>query len=124
MIRRPPRSTRTDTLFPYTTLFRSPQQRLLSHNAQTTDFLGLLLAVGNDPVAADDLRRMLAVIAYAHGIGEHALLLSVLRLIRHALGRNAYRDVVRFPVRFQLSAVPCLFPPIISYSQLLFFPSS
>src|SRR3546814_9151688 len=29
MIRRPPRSTRTDTLFPYTTLFRS-------HHARTT----------------------------------------------------------------------------------------
>src|SRR3546814_4128693 len=28
MIRRPPRSTRTDTLFPYTTLFRSLQQLL------------------------------------------------------------------------------------------------
>src|SRR3546814_16388403 len=28
MIRRPPRSTRTDTLFPYTTLFRSHVQRL------------------------------------------------------------------------------------------------
>src|SRR3546814_8699497 len=27
MIRRPPRSTRTDTLFPYTTLFRSPCRR-------------------------------------------------------------------------------------------------
>src|SRR3546814_20527799 len=26
MIRRPPRATRTDTLFPYTTLFRSPRQ--------------------------------------------------------------------------------------------------
>src|SRR3546814_12602852 len=26
MIRRPPRSTRTDTLFPYTTLFRSSHQ--------------------------------------------------------------------------------------------------
>src|SRR3546814_16269187 len=26
MIRRPPRSTRTDTLFPYTTLFRSPDE--------------------------------------------------------------------------------------------------
>src|SRR3546814_5553122 len=26
MIRRPPRSTRTDTLFPYTTLFRSDQE--------------------------------------------------------------------------------------------------
>src|SRR3546814_5418591 len=28
MIRRPPRSTRTDTLFPYTTLFRSPGSRI------------------------------------------------------------------------------------------------
>src|SRR3546814_3967796 len=27
MIRRPPRSTRTDTLFPYTTLFRSVRRR-------------------------------------------------------------------------------------------------
>src|SRR3546814_6750131 len=27
MMRRPPRSTRTDTLFPYTTLFRSDRQR-------------------------------------------------------------------------------------------------
>src|SRR3546814_12592987 len=27
MIRRPPRSTRTDTLFPYTTLFRSDRYR-------------------------------------------------------------------------------------------------
>src|SRR3546814_11425382 len=26
MIRRPPRSTRSDTLFPYTTLFRSPAE--------------------------------------------------------------------------------------------------
>src|SRR3546814_2016531 len=34
MIRRPPRSTRTDTLFPYTTLFRSPDQgRSLRHPA-------------------------------------------------------------------------------------------
>src|SRR3546814_19150052 len=31
MIRRPPRSTRTDTLFPYTTLFRSPACRHSSH---------------------------------------------------------------------------------------------
>src|SRR3546814_3474615 len=28
MIRPPPRSTRTDTLFPYTTLFRSPPPRI------------------------------------------------------------------------------------------------
>src|SRR3546814_8085866 len=37
MRRRPPRSTRTDTLFPYTTLFRSPLCRLYSrgHAGQT-----------------------------------------------------------------------------------------
>src|SRR3546814_12132095 len=29
MIRRPPRSTRTDTLFPYTTLFRSDQRLII-----------------------------------------------------------------------------------------------
>src|SRR3546814_1324864 len=33
MIRRPPRSTRTDTLFPYTTLFRSLSPRRLSSDA-------------------------------------------------------------------------------------------
>src|SRR3546814_15135435 len=32
MIRRPPRSTRTDTLFPYTTLFRSVLLREVIHN--------------------------------------------------------------------------------------------
>src|SRR3546814_10460612 len=31
MIRRPPRSTRTDTLVPYTTLFRSARQLLFPH---------------------------------------------------------------------------------------------
>src|SRR3546814_10584544 len=35
-IRRPPRSTRTDTLFPYTTLFRSHMLRL-SHLNQILD---------------------------------------------------------------------------------------
>src|SRR3546814_12130065 len=35
MIRRPPRSTRTDTLFPYTTLFRSfPQSSSRSHRRE------------------------------------------------------------------------------------------
>src|SRR3546814_5606185 len=33
MIRRPPRSTRTDTLFPYATLFRSHVERLAEDHA-------------------------------------------------------------------------------------------
>src|SRR3546814_14965733 len=40
MIRRPPRSTRTDTLFPYTTLFRSYEEhsdeKRLAYNANWT----------------------------------------------------------------------------------------
>src|SRR3546814_19312364 len=46
MIRRPPRSTRTDTLFPYTTLFRSVPQRLEQHvgEAQREQVLDRFLA--------------------------------------------------------------------------------
>src|SRR3546814_9853509 len=46
MIRRPPRSTRTDTLFPYTTLFRSPKQScdavkfILKHSDTKAIFVG------------------------------------------------------------------------------------
>src|SRR3546814_4872330 len=40
MIRRPPRSTRTDTLFPYTTLFRSSSViTLLSYNRNGTAYV-------------------------------------------------------------------------------------
>src|SRR3546814_4424774 len=39
MIRRPPRSTRTDTLFPYTTLFRSAQQLGLQCQREVTDLV-------------------------------------------------------------------------------------
>src|SRR3546814_3925912 len=35
MIRRPPRSTRTDTLFPYTTLFRSTRRRICRAGANS-----------------------------------------------------------------------------------------
>src|SRR3546814_13854785 len=42
MIRRPPRSTRTDTLLPYTTLFRSPFMRAIALRA-----LGLALGLND-----------------------------------------------------------------------------
>src|SRR3546814_3991637 len=66
MIRRPPRSTRTDTLFPYTTLFRSAgaaaaaRRRLAgaAHRVEAVRALGDArhdLALG-DAVAAADFR--------------------------------------------------------------------
>src|SRR3546814_17965113 len=54
MIRRPPRSTRTDTLFPYTTLFRSRKGRPMGEKAEIrlfraaaiiTSAAGILLAI-------------------------------------------------------------------------------
>src|SRR3546814_2365485 len=40
MIRRPPRSTRTDTLFPYTTLFRSLQTYLEAEGVRVCSGIG------------------------------------------------------------------------------------
>src|SRR3546814_12759912 len=39
MIRRPPRSTRTDTLFPYTTLFRSHWGEIAARDADAGEIL-------------------------------------------------------------------------------------
>src|SRR3546814_18485767 len=38
MIRRPPRSTRTDTLFPYTTLFKAKMWQYTGDSGNTADF--------------------------------------------------------------------------------------
>src|SRR3546814_8845017 len=63
MIRRPPRSTRTDTLFPYTTLFRShgrnirPARSAASHDA--SDLENALCA--HLRLIVEDAAEMLAV---------------------------------------------------------------
>src|SRR3546814_17762536 len=46
MIRRPPRSTRTDTLFPYTTLFRSKGIALNHYRIDHVAHLGPAVAAG------------------------------------------------------------------------------
>src|SRR3546814_2084452 len=52
MIRRPPRSTRTDTLFPYTTLFRSPDVEALGRPSN-------ILAIGFDIIGIDIAHSLL-----------------------------------------------------------------
>src|SRR3546814_7844804 len=65
MIRRPPRSTRTDTLFPYTTLFRSSQCGCQCDAADTLKSRQplddqIVEAVGVDPVDGEAVRPPLA----------------------------------------------------------------
>src|SRR3546814_4704451 len=59
MIRRPPRSTRTDTLFPYTTLFRSDVERgLYRFSRIAVDAVGMFDAVvGQADRAGQQQRR-------------------------------------------------------------------
>src|SRR3546814_17859316 len=54
MIRRPPRSPRTDTLFPYTTLFRSAQRRP-RHPRRTAAAVALLPGAAADRWQSLDL---------------------------------------------------------------------
>src|SRR3546814_19487423 len=65
MIRRPPRSTRTDTLFPYTTLFRS----ILSHSEGVGVYRLLLIALRRDRFT-DRRRQSIFVIPIGLGFGR------------------------------------------------------
>src|SRR3546814_12359399 len=120
MIRRPPRSTRTDTLFPYTTLFRSMSKVI-------RDSAGALLTVINDILdfskieagkldietipfvlgeldervgellapRADD-RGIELVIAIAEGLADHRHAASpTIRQLLINLGRNTVNDIGR-----------------------------
>src|SRR3546814_15463814 len=68
MIRRPPRSTRTDTLFPYTTLFRShaglPRQAVVL-DLQPLGIVNLGHGEREIPKARERERQIIAVIAAA-----------------------------------------------------------
>src|SRR3546814_457774 len=56
MIRRPPRSTRTDTLFPYTTLFRSRRGRRTDERRQIGISLAERRIIAPQPLATFSLR--------------------------------------------------------------------
>src|SRR3546814_18356385 len=86
MIRRPPRSTRTDTLFPYTTLFRSGT--LVDEARLRVD--AVLVDLGFQPLdrrgATQDERRAAAVPAELTHFRA--------QLLRKRLVRGAVRDLV------------------------------
>src|SRR3546814_5860205 len=94
MIRRPPRSTRTDTLFPYTTLFRS---RIGTLHA------GQLVALGHAQVAAEalDLVKQLDQIERSE---EHTSELQSLMRISYAVfclkkkNNNKHMIIIKYQI--------------------------
>src|SRR3546814_16819787 len=88
MIRRPPRSTRTDTLFPYTTLFRSG--RLYAHctfrlEACRPSDVGALEAVFEN-------EELAALMERCAGLGQRARRVARLDDDR-AFGEGDHRDI-------------------------------
>src|SRR3546814_11012538 len=95
MIRRPPRSTRTDTLFPYTTLFRSgDRSREGIGGAAVSDAVGNLRRPSGQASGlmsrplVDATGRVLLVTGASGGIGT-----AVADLYREAGGRVAGLDL-------------------------------
>src|SRR3546814_17979712 len=93
MIRRPPRSTRTDTLFPYTTLFRSPDDRevidLMLAHVPTNKVEGAY-----NRAAYMERRRELAII-WAELVSQN--LLKPADLVPLPVKANPFKGVKRQP---------------------------
>src|SRR3546814_9401465 len=89
MIRRPPRSTRTDTLFPYTTLFRSAREPLEA----------AALVTPRDRAIEQHVVGRLPVEREARGEGLPALLAGDVIAVERSQRRRQARAVVGLVAR-------------------------
>src|SRR3546814_16451462 len=105
MIRRPPRSTRTDTLFPYTTLFRSRDERIEAFSRETAG-LDIHFAAG-DVSDFDACGRLVEDIVAAHGALD--ILVSAAGITRDTTLRKMQREQWDAVLRVNLEAVFNLF---------------
>src|SRR3546814_4694219 len=88
MIRRPPRSTRTDTLFPYTTLFRSLEDHAIRRLGTFHEAAGVEMAVAGEQCAQprfgrgfiDEARRIGGGIARRRSEEHTSELQSLMRI--------------------------------------------
>src|SRR3546814_4552163 len=95
MIRRPPRSTRTDTLFPYTTLFRSGCRSDAGDRPARSD-----LERGRRPQATGQVLRGVGTDARAHPRGAPSA------LVDHVLMRSAAASGPRLPETVPVFPLP------------------
>src|SRR3546814_14758864 len=75
MIRLPPRSTRTDTLFPYTTLFRSRHSH--SYMESLPDFVKLVEAYGHVGIRITDLKDLKSGLEEAFAMKDRLVFLDI-----------------------------------------------
>src|SRR3546814_12267214 len=106
MIRPPPRSTRTDTLLPYTTLCRSvgmATRRVAMRPVHDAAILvPRVFAAEGDEIAfvqTLDARRQIDVVRNQHGLAgieleDEALMLAAVAIIRQQIGRASCRERV------------------------------
>src|SRR3546814_19275593 len=71
MIRRPPRSTRTDTLFPYTTLFRSAPAPASSRKLLPSSRQANIRSSATRPAASAGLSGPSTIVAYLGNVHRH-----------------------------------------------------
>src|SRR3546814_10750941 len=91
MIRRPPRSTRTDTLFPYTTLFRSQAVDLRPNDSKALGSLAIVEGwLGNEEAAIKALRQAVALDPQ-NSFCHYALGLQLAGVGDYAAARQAQR---------------------------------
>src|SRR3546814_3492492 len=95
MIRRPPRSTRTDTLFPYTTLFRSGEVEMDAAimDGATLDIGGVaaIRDVRHPVSVARSLLREIPVLLAGEGASRFAGKIGAERALPHPLDRKSTR---------------------------------
>src|SRR3546814_16933813 len=97
MIRRPPRSTRTDTLFPYTTLFRSAVRRDRQRREEAVQRLQPQSAERHGPALEQAAELFDAVVLQDRGRGHGRIVMrwpafgQSLRIRRRGGGRGCAR---------------------------------
>src|SRR3546814_3190991 len=105
MIRLPPRATRTDTLFPYTTIFRSPVQQLRIFAAAAILAVSELQALGLDYAnrRGHAPAGRLNCCARSHRSEEHTSELQSLMRISYAVfclkkKKINYNNIIHYPI--------------------------
>src|SRR3546814_13414278 len=90
MIRRPPRSTRTDTLFPYTTLFRSPH---LGMGRAALDYV--ISKADGKAIAYTGYAKQSDSAVFQSAIAKAAVQLNATELVARDIADRIYDDAER-----------------------------